>query len=354
MSPTKWKAPHSASQAVSTAAGRNKGVGPGGRRYADESELAATAIAVIDLDGHYRDANRRLCSLLGATPLCLIGRRTEEFLPELDGQPTELRLGEVLARGSSVASGEGTVRRIDGSTSPAAVTAAVIRDDAGTAQYFFVQVEDISDRHRIQRALWDAEQEVRRMLDDLVGSVSSAVEVRDPYTAGHQRHVAAIAVGVGQELGLDNDALTGIGIAATIHDIGKLAVPAEILAKPGRLSGAEYELVKMHPTTGHELIAAVNFPWPVARMVLEHHERLDGSGYPAGLAGDDILLGSRIVGVADVVEAVSAHRPYRPGLGIETAMSVIGDGRGVQFDPDVVDALRSCVDRCKGVLPQPS
>jgi PAS domain S-box-containing protein len=175
-------------------------------------------------------------------------------------------------------------------------------------------------------------------LEAAVRAIATAAELRDPYTAGHQRRVAELAKAIAIVLDVDADLVTGIGVAASIHDIGKLVVPAEILSKPGRLSAAEYELVKQHPQAGYDIVDRIDFPWPAAEMVLQHHERLDGSGYPNGLRGDEIGLGGRVIAVADVVEAMSSHRPYRPGLGGDAALRVITDGRGTLFCPDAVDA----------------
>ena len=175
-------------------------------------------------------------------------------------------------------------------------------------------------------------------LDAAVRAIATAAEMRDPYTAGHQRRVAQLATAIANELGVDPDVVAGIGVAASIHDIGKLAVPAEILSRPGFLSDLEYALVKQHSRAGHDIVAGIDFPWPVAETILQHHERLDGSGYPAGLRSDAILPGARIIGVADTVEAMKTHRPYRPGLGIDAALQEIADGRGTLFDADAVDA----------------
>ncbi len=198
--------------------------------------------------------------------------------------------------------------------------------------------EDITARIR-------AEEEIRRHVAQLKTAFMSAVEVattlsemRDPYTAGHERRVAGIAVAIATELGLDVHQQEGLEVAGRLHDIGKITIPAEILAKPGRLTTIEYQLVQGHPRAGYEVLKRVEFPWPVAEVALQHHERMDGSGYPQGLKGKAILLEARIVAVADVVEAMSSHRPYRPGLGIEKALAEIGRGRGTIYDPDIVDA----------------
>ncbi len=168
--------------------------------------------------------------------------------------------------------------------------------------------------------------------------INALSAMRDPYTAGHERRVAEIAVAIGAELGFDAQRQQGLRVAGHLHDVGKINVPAEILSKPGRLSPAEFALVKEHPQAGYDVLKNVSFPWPVAQVALQHHERIDGSGYPRGLKGDEITLEARIVAVADVVESMASHRPYRPALGFERALAEIERGRGTAFDADVVGA----------------
>jgi putative nucleotidyltransferase with HDIG domain len=163
-------------------------------------------------------------------------------------------------------------------------------------------------------------------------------EKRDPYTAGHQQRVARLACAIGRELGLPQESLEGLEVAGTLHDIGKVYVPAEILSKPARLSHMEMGIMKSHSEVGFEILREVTFPWPVARSVLEHHERLDGSGYPGGLKGTEISQEARILAVADVVEAMSSHRPYRAALGLPRALEEIISGRGRLYDAECVDA----------------
>jgi len=178
----------------------------------------------------------------------------------------------------------------------------------------------------------------RRALYATVNVLGRSTELRDPYTAGHQRRVASLASAIGESLNLDREQLEGLRIAALLHDVGKTAIPAEILSKPGRLSDNEFQLIQLHPQTAHDLLSTVSFPWPIADAVLQHHERLDGSGYPSGIAGDEILLEARILAVSDVVEAMSSHRPYRPALGIDAALAEITKQKGAFYDPSIVDA----------------
>ena len=168
--------------------------------------------------------------------------------------------------------------------------------------------------------------------------VSTIGEMRDPYTHGHERRVGEIASAIGAEMGLDADRVEGIRVAGYVHDVGKISVPAEILSKPSRLSKAEFDLVKQHAQQSYEILKGVEFPWPVADAARQHHERLDGSGYPQGLKGNQIILEARILGVADVVEAMSSHRPYRPGLGIERALEEIERNREKLYDLQAADA----------------
>jgi PAS domain S-box-containing protein len=178
---------------------------------------------------------------------------------------------------------------------------------------------------------------LRQSLEQSIQTIAGTVEARDPYTAGHQRRVAELATAIALEMELNEEEVNGIHLAATIHDLGKIHIPAEILAKPGRLSEIEFMLIKTHPQSGYNILKDVNFPWPIADIILQHHEKLDGSGYPRGLKGEEILLASRIMTVADVVEAMSSHRPYRPALGIDAALEEIRRGRGSSYDPEVAD-----------------
>lgn len=179
---------------------------------------------------------------------------------------------------------------------------------------------------------------LRQSLEQSIQTIAATVEARDPYTAGHQRRVGELATAIAGEMGLAEEQIHGIHFAAIIHDLGKIRVPAEILSKPGKLTHNEYMLIKDHPQAGYDILKNVKYPWPIADIVLQHHEKLDGSGYPQGLTEGQILLEARILTVADVVEAISSHRPYRPGLGIDTALEEIERNRGRLYDPRVVDA----------------
>lgn len=179
---------------------------------------------------------------------------------------------------------------------------------------------------------------LRASMEDALQAISTTLEIRDPYTAGHQRRVADLAVAIAREMGLENEQVHGIHLAGIVHDIGKILVPTEILSKPGQLNKFEYALIQYHPQKGYEILKDIDFPWPIAQTVLQHQERLDGSGYPQGLKNEEILLEASIISVADVVEAMSSHRPYRPGLGVEAALAEIETKSGIHFDPRVATA----------------
>lgn len=193
-------------------------------------------------------------------------------------------------------------------------------------------------RNHLEDMVAERTRELRDNLLDFVTAIAATIEVRDPYTAGHQRRVADLATAIAQELQLPEDQIEGLKLAGVVHDIGKIRVPAEILSKPGRLDELEFNLIKRHSITGYDILKSINFPWPIAQIVLQHHERLDGGGYPHGLKDSEILLEAKILAVADVVESMVSHRPYRAGLGIDAALEEITRHRTVLYDPGVVDA----------------
>lgn len=181
-------------------------------------------------------------------------------------------------------------------------------------------------------------QKLQKAMGGIIEALGRTLEIRDPYTAGHQRRVAELARAIGAEMGLSEEQIEGLRMAAAVHDLGKIYVPAEILNRPGRLTEAEFALIRSHPQAAYDILKDIEFPWPVAQIILQHHERLDGSGYPRGLSGDGILVEARIIAVADQVEAMASHRPYRPALGIDEALAEISAKRGIWFDTGAVDA----------------
>jgi len=213
-----------------------------------------------------------------------------------------------------------------------------LRDEHGDMIAVFGVCRDITERKHSEERLRRSYDQLRETLIATVNTLASTVEMRDPYTAGHQRRVTILACAIAAEMGLTEDQFDGLRMAGLIHDLGKINVPAEILSKPGRITEIEFSLIRYHPQICHDILRTMELPWPVAKIVLQHHERLDGSGYPQGLKGDEIIMEARILAVADVVEAMASHRPYRPALGIELAFKEITTKKGILYDPEAVDA----------------
>ncbi len=195
-------------------------------------------------------------------------------------------------------------------------------------------------------------EKVQKILDGTIQALATALAMRDPYTAEHQRRVTKLAYLIAKKMKLALDQIEAVRVAATLHDVGKLYVPAEILAKPCKLSEMEMNIVKEHTKVGYKILNKEAFPWPIAKIVLQHHERMDGSGYPLGCSGKDITIEARILAVADVVEAMSSHRPYRPALGVDKALKEILKNRGILYDAKVVDACAKLLSRCKKCRPK--
>lgn len=206
-------------------------------------------------------------------------------------------------------------------------------------------IRDISEQKEAERQLEKSYIKLQKTLDDTINTLASIVEIRDPYTSGHQRKVADIATAIANEMNLPRGTINAINVAALIHDIGKINIPASILSRPDKLSDLEFAMIKTHPKIGSELISNIDFPWPIATIILQHHERIDGSGYPDGLKDKDIMLEAKIIAVADVVEAMSSHRPYRPALGINEAIKEIEKNRGKLYDSRVVIALINVLNK---------
>ncbi|HCL90553.1 MAG TPA: hypothetical protein DHW70_04455 [Candidatus Atribacteria bacterium] len=198
-------------------------------------------------------------------------------------------------------------------------------------------IRDISERKRIEKSLIRTHQKLEGMLNNAVNTLVKIIELRDSYTSGHQKRVSELAVAIARKMELNEKEVKLIKIAALVHDIGKAGIPSEILNKPSKLTELEFNLIQAHPQAGYNILKEVNFPWPVEEIILQHHERIDGSGYPRRLKDDEIMVEARIIAVADVVDAMSSHRPYRPALGIKKALEEISQNRDILYDPKVAD-----------------
>ena len=240
-----------------------------------------------------------------------------------------------------------TLTQKSGQGLPALITAYPICSATNEMRAILVVAIDISERIRAAREIRESMEKWRNALEGIINAMALTLEMRDPYTAGHQLRVANLVTAIATEMGFSDERVEGARMAAMIHDIGKISVPAEILSKPGVITEIEFNLIKTHSKTGFDILKGIDFPWPIAQMVFQHHERINGSGYPSGLSGSDMLPEAKILGVADVVEAMASHRPYRPSLGIQKALDEISKNRGILYDAEVVDACLS-VFRTKG------
>jgi len=283
-----------------------------------------------DLEGNFLDANQNTLDLLGYDREDIPSMNFASLLPQEQFPQALQQLEEIVEGGLQREIMEYKIRRKDGEYLDFEIRSSLVYHD-GTPYAVMGVARDITERKQGVARL-------RKAMGATVQAMAIVVETRDPYTAGHQRRVADLARSIASEMGLPKNTIEGIRTASAIHDIGKISIPTEILSKPTRLSDTEFSLIKIHPQAGYDILKDIEFPWPVARMVLEHHERMDGLGYPNGLEGENILLESRIIALADVVEAIASHRPYRPSLGIDMALEEIVKNRGTQFDPEAVDA----------------
>lgn len=303
------------------------------------------AVVSTDEQGRIRFLNPVAEAMLGKDGEDLLGRpfrqavRLEREEADAEAEDPVARALDTCAQGSTWRPAESwLLHSADGRHLPVDISASAIRGERGHCSCVVLVLRDITGPRKAEEALRQSVRDLRRTLEETVAALGVTSEKRDPYTAGHQQRVAQLACAMAEELGLAPEAVEGIRVAALLHDIGKIYVPAEILAKPSRLSTIEMSIMRTHVEAGHDILKNVSFPWPVADIVVQHHERLDGSGYPAGITDRDILPESRIVMVADVVEAMSSHRPYRPALGVQTALDEVGRQRGAMLDEDAVAA----------------
>ena len=302
------------------------------KRYRLILDNAADAVLIADPEMRITYANEQTRRLLGYDDDELLAMAFQDITP-LDKLDEMLsKFGQVRAFGHLRT--EVDQLRKDGSMFPAELNAVQLPDGN-----FFGSFRDITNRKRNERQLAEYVTMLEEAMEGTLQAVSNMVEQRDPYTAGHERRVGTIAADIAREMGWPEDKCRELQLTGLVHDIGKIGIPAEILSKPGRLNATEYELVKSHVERGYEILKDVKFPLPIANIIHQHHERMDGSGYPQGLKGEDTLPEARILAVADVLESMASHRPYRPALGVEVALDEITGNRGSKFDAEVVDAL---------------
>jgi len=313
-------------------------------RYRELVENASDVIYTHDLEGHFTSSNPAGSRVYGYT--------VQEIL--------QLNIAQIVDPEYLPVAQENTRRKLEGLEETGPYELLTHRKDGEPVWVEVstrlvskggvpVEIEGIA-RDITERKLAEQERErslsrLRRTLEQTVYALAAAVEMRDPYTAGHQRRVADLATAIAEEMNLPEDRSRGVRMAGLVHDVGKIHIPAEILSKPTRLTEVEWSMIKAHPQAGYDILKDIEFPWPVARIVLQHHERVNGSGYPQGLSDKEILLEARILGVADVVEAMASHRPYRPAHAVEEALGEIRENRGILYDPEAVDACLEVIGK---------
>ncbi|MBU1398103.1 MAG: HD domain-containing protein, partial [Proteobacteria bacterium] len=306
-------------------------------------KTSPAGITVVDRKGQIVFANKRAEEIFGLTKNEITQRSynvSDWHITDFDGNPfpeEQLPFNRVMNTGNPVYGVRHTIEVTGGQRVFLSINGAPILDDSGHVSEVIFTIDDVTQFRQAEQQIEKSIKQLEENMEGTIKAMSLIVETRDPYTAGHQEKVAKLAAAIAEKLKLSEKLIKGILMAGAIHDIGKMYIPAEFLSKPGRLSETEMKFVRTHAQKGYDIMKDIDFPWPVARIILEHHERIDGSGYPDGKSSNDILLESRIIAVADVVEAMASHRPYRPGLGIDNALGEIEKNKGIVYDPDVVD-----------------
>ncbi len=296
---------------------------------------ASDGVHVLDANGDVLEASDSFCAMLGYSREQIIGANVS--LWDVRRTPKELKenVAEQLAA-TGPTQFQTRHRRKDGSTFEVEVSSQGLALEGRPV--LFNSARDITERRRAEQHVRESSIRIEQAMLGTIGAVSRMMALRDPYTSGHSRRVGELSAEIAAEMGFGADMQRGLRVAGGLHDVGKITIPAEILSRPGKLSEIEYRLIQDHAQQGYEVLKDIDFPWPVADAARQHHERMDGSGYPRGLKDNEIILEARILSVADVVEAMCSHRPYRPGLGIDKALAEVERGRGTAYDANAVDA----------------
>lgn len=314
------------------------------RMYHILADNMTDTIWLLDLDLRTTYISPSAHKVRGYTPDELIGLPIEKQVKPESLQLILATISEDMARIQEnsdinpVRKLEIELYRKDGSTFWSENTFSLIKDEKGIPMGVLSVGHDITERISNEQKLQRSYERLQKAMTGALQTIAMISEVRDPYTSGHQQQVSKLAAAIGREMGLSEKQVAAIQMAGALHDIGKINIPAEILSKPGSLNKIEFDLIKTHPSVGREILKSIDFPFPICQIIVQHHERINGSGYPEGLTADDICLEAKILAVADVVDAMSFHRPYRPARGIEEALNEISQNRGVLYDADVVDA----------------
>lgn len=308
-------------------------------RYRAVTQSAKDAIITVNSDGTIMGWNLSAESMFGYPEAEVLGQQLDLIVPHQFRADFHDGLKRVQAGGARRVIGE-TVEPVGlcKNGSEFQMELSLSQWEMPNGYYYTSIIRDITERKKAEERLKETVERLRKAVGTTIQVLESAVEARDPYTSGHQFRSTNLARTIATEMGLPQDKIDGVRMAGSIHDIGKLSIPAEILSKPAKLSELEFSLIKIHTRKGYEILKDVESPWPLAEIVLQHHERMDGSGYPRNLKGEEILIEARILAVADVVEAMASHRPQRPSLGIDAALAEIEKNRGILYDNAAADA----------------
>jgi len=305
-------------------------------KYRSLFEDSIDGIYITTRRGKYVDVNTALVKMLGyksKDELMSIDIKKELYISE-DERPGPDKRNKIF---------EERLRKKDGSIMDAEISSKVISDN-GKPKYYQGIVRDITERKQAEAERKENLSKIKRTFEQTITTLGNLIELKDPYTSGHQKKVAVISIAIAQNLGLSKEAVEAVCTASLIHDIGKISIPQSILSKPSKFTDIEMDMIKTHPKTGYDIVKEIDFPQAVAEMILQHHERINGSGYPSKLKGDDIMLEAKIIAVADVFEAMTSHRPYRAALSLEVSIDELIKNKGTLYDPGVVDCLTNYVD----------
>ena len=291
----------------------------------------------VDFAGNFTFFNDSLYRNLGYSKEELMGMNNRQYTDKEHSKKLFQAFNKVYNTGEPTEGFDWQIIRKDGTKRSIEASVSLQKDSSGKPTGFRGIARDVTERKQAEEKLLLTLESLRKAFGTIIKVMVSAVEMRDPYTSGHQIRSADLARAIATEMGLPQDKINGIRLAGSIHDIGKLSIPAEILSKPSKLTNIEFSLIKEHSRVGYEMLKDVESPWPLAQIVYQHHERIDGSGYPKNLKGDEIIIEASIMAVADVVEAMASHRPYRPALGIKAALEEIKKNKGILYDEAVAD-----------------
>ncbi len=315
------------------------------KRYRNLVETAPDGIIIADKKGIITSINHAFIKLTENSKEELIGKHFLKIPTLIQTKtPEYLKIFTTILKGIKQPRVKLSFKRKDGAVRFVEVDFGIIKEKGRVSEIQTI-CRDITRQEKADKELKESYHKIERTLNGTVNALASMAESRDPYTAVHQKRVTRLAVAIAQEMGLDENIQEAVRIAALVHDIGKINVPSSILTRPGKISEIEFDMTKIHPQIGYEILKNIDFPWPIADIILQHHEKLDGSGYPKGLKEKDITIEAKILAVADVVEAMSSNRPYRPALGLNKAIKEITNGKGKIYGPVMVD---SCLKILKG------